>query len=713
MDETDEQPGRAIPDAHAPLASGMDRNRRSWTVLVFILFGLSTWPIANYVAQLRMDNAIESWLGDSDPAVKAYQQFSLEFHANELLVVAIDQCQQDDSRLELLANRLEQHDAILQCVTAQRMSQMMGAWGIENKTIPLASKKPDFSGIFAEVQADSNTDRKALLLYIRKACESVGFSIAQTHLGGPTAVNVALDEAAETSMRRLMPIVIGVSLLFLSWSLREWRLVLMLIFCSIMTVLATLALMSASGAKLNLIGITIPPMLLVLSLSFGLHLIHHWRLAPNADSAVGYAVSKTLYPTLLAAATTAIGCLSLISSQFEPVRTFGIWAAVGTVCAVAITYLFAPVYLLGEKQTVSGSPTSPFAGLLIRRLPVKTVIVGWGVTTFLACAGLQRLTCESDALKFLPPTSKLTQDYEVIERRLTGLLNIEAVIETPSDTTLASRIQIVRKFAADMREHPDVEDVFDFTALFPEHVDEAADLLEQFQSLPAFEPTLLTRLNSDQTRWRITANVASTAGQRLAAIIEELPQATESNVNVTYTGVVPLIIAAQREIFSGLGRSLLSASAVLMLVLTFAFRSPLLALLLLLLNISPVLIVFGLLGWLGHPINIATLTTATVALGVALDDTLHFVAFFQAESLLRPNASRREIASTTAKHCFQPMVQTTLVASLGLGVLAFSSFAPIAEFGLLLAVLLTTALVGDLCLLPAMLSSPLGKLFQN
>ncbi|NOZ40240.1 MAG: MMPL family transporter [Planctomycetes bacterium] len=705
MDQPDLQHESLTTDAKSPLALGVVRYRRPWTVLVFVLFGISTWPIAHYLALLRTDNSIESWLGDSDPAVKAYQQFSKEFNANELLIVAFDHCTYDDPRLELLANRLEQHDAILRCLTAHRLAEMMEIWGIENTSPPLLGKKPDFSGLFAEVQTDPTTDRKALLRYVRRASESVGFDTAETHLGGPTSVNVALDEAAEASMRQLMPIVIGVSLFFLGWSLRDWRLVLMLIFCSGMTVLLTLAMMSAYGAKLNLIGIAIPPMLLVLSLSFGLHLIHHWRLAPNAEFAASYAVSKTFRPTLLAASTTAIGCASLVTSQFAPVRAFGVWAAVGTLVAVAVTYLFAPVYLSSDRRHSNQIQHATWAGLMVQQLPARSVFAVWCLLTIVACVGLQRLTCESDALKFLPQSAKLTQDYELIERRLTGLLNIEAIVEFSSEVPLADRIRHFRDYAAALRKHSDVEDVFDFLTFFPQSDEETADILRELKSQRRLAPMLRTRLNKNQTRWRLTANVASTAGQRLGAIVNELPQAIESKMKVTYTGVVPLILAAQHEIFAGLGRSLLAASAVLWVLLTLAFRSPRTAFLLLLLNISPVLIVFGLLGWLGHPVNIATLTTATVALGVALDDTLHFVAHFQSETSRQPSRCRRDIAALTAEKCFRPMMQTTLVASLGLGTLAFSSFVPIAEFGVLLSALLIVALLGDLILLPALLST--------
>jgi hypothetical protein len=127
-------------------------------------------------------------------------------------------------------------------------------------------------------------------------------------------------------------------------------------------------------------------------------------------------------------------------------------------------------------------------------------------------------------------------------------------------------------------------------------------------------------------------------------------------------------------------------------------------------NVFPAFVVFGAMGWAGFEIEVGSMLTATAALGIAVDDTLHFIAAFG--RALRAGASRREAVLNAYHRCGAAMIQTSLICGLGLLVFAFSSFAPIARFGWLMGAMLGTALIGDLIILPAVLMSRLGSVFE-
>jgi predicted RND superfamily exporter protein len=128
-------------------------------------------------------------------------------------------------------------------------------------------------------------------------------------------------------------------------------------------------------------------------------------------------------------------------------------------------------------------------------------------------------------------------------------------------------------------------------------------------------------------------------------------------------------------------------------------------------NVFPVLLVFGVMGHLGISIDIGTMMTASVAMGVAVDDTIHFLAWFR-EHLDR-GLGRVEAVIETYRRVGPAMTQTTIVGGLGLFVFALSTFTPTQRFGTLMLVMLATALVGDLILLPALLVSPVGRFFKS
>lgn len=203
-------------------------------------------------------------------------------------------------------------------------------------------------------------------------------------------------------------------------------------------------------------------------------------------------------------------------------------------------------------------------------------------------------------------------------------------------------------------------------------------------------------------------------------------------IQAVYTGVVPVVYKAQRTLLASLGESIGLAfvliAAVMIVLLNpgrrifdrfrptnFAngFAAGWVSMIP---NVFPVLIVFGAMGHLnqiwpgGFLVDIGTMMTASVAMGVAVDDTIHFLSWFR--SYLDLGYSRRDAVIETYRRVGPAMTQTTVVGGLGLFVFALSTFTPTQRFGTLMLVLLATALVGDLVFLPAILVGPLGKFFK-
>jgi len=128
-------------------------------------------------------------------------------------------------------------------------------------------------------------------------------------------------------------------------------------------------------------------------------------------------------------------------------------------------------------------------------------------------------------------------------------------------------------------------------------------------------------------------------------------------------------------------------------------------------NLFPVVVIFGLMGWLDILVDVGTMMTASVALGVAVDDTIHFLTWYRRG--LDSGRDRKSAVMLAYERCATAMSQTTLIAGLGLSAFAFSTFTPTQRFGVLMLALLGAALVGDLIFLPAVLSGPFGRFFRG
>lgn len=182
-------------------------------------------------------------------------------------------------------------------------------------------------------------------------------------------------------------------------------------------------------------------------------------------------------------------------------------------------------------------------------------------------------------------------------------------------------------------------------------------------------------------------------------------------VTAVYTGLVPIVYKAQRTLLSSLIESTGWAFCSIAVVMILLLRSARAGFLAMLPNVFPVVIVFGIMGWCNVSVDIGSMMTASVAMGVAVDDTIHFLSWFRKG--IDEGHSRNSAILMAYRRVATAMTQTTAIGGIGLSIFAFSTFTPTQRFGTLMLALLVAALVGDLLFLPALLASPLGRIFDR
>ena len=190
------------------------------------------------------------------------------------------------------------------------------------------------------------------------------------------------------------------------------------------------------------------------------------------------------------------------------------------------------------------------------------------------------------------------------------------------------------------------------------------------------------------------------------------PLATDAGprpIRAVYTGMIPLVYKTQRQLLVSLNESIMYATVLIAVVMMFVLRSPMAGLISMIPNVFPIIIIFGALGWLGIKVDIGIMMTASVALGVAVDDTVHFLTWFRRG--VAQGLDRVQSVMLAYDRCATAMLQTTIIGGLGLAVFATSTFTPTQQFGYLMISMLGAALLGDLLLLPAILAGPLGHYF--
>jgi predicted RND superfamily exporter protein len=190
----------------------------------------------------------------------------------------------------------------------------------------------------------------------------------------------------------------------------------------------------------------------------------------------------------------------------------------------------------------------------------------------------------------------------------------------------------------------------------------------------------------------------------------QLEYLNQPGVSAVLTGGIPLVYKAQHQIMSDLLISFITAFLFISIILIFVLKSVRSGLVAMVPNVFPPLVVFGAMGWMGKKIEIGSVMTASVALGIAVDDTIHFLTWFRRGTM--EGLSRYKSIRFAFEHCAKAMIDTSLICGLGVAPFLFGVFMPSVNFATLLIVMLFTALLGDLILLPALLAGPAGILFR-
>jgi uncharacterized protein len=251
--------------------------------------------------------------------------------------------------------------------------------------------------------------------------------------------------------------------------------------------------------------------------------------------------------------------------------------------------------------------------------------------------------------------------------------------------------------------------------VFKIQADPQATTLSQLEKLQSTDAVVVLGNFNDSDLDTIRAVVPHTIDARMHKLTQ--PKLSVNNsapklaqIDAVYTGVVPIVYKAQRALLNSLVESTLWSFLTITPIMMLVSRSFAAGAVAMLPNVLPVLVIFGGMGWLGIPIDIGSMMTASIALGVAVDDTIHYLARYREELDLHHDRTTAIVA--TYRHCAIPTLQAAVISGLGLSVFAFSTFTPTQRFGWLMLCILIAGVVSELIMLPALLAGPLGRVFQ-
>ncbi|WP_018873782.1 RND family transporter [Thioalkalivibrio sp. ALJ16] len=578
---------------------------------------------------------------------------------------------------------------------------------------------------------DNSLQRLQLEQLLRRSAAAHGLENDLDAVAGHIALDVAQLRAMLKDLALLVPGTMTVGLLLLWWLFRRW-LVVGVAAATISAVTGpTIALLILLERPFTLISAILPPLLTALTIAMLMHffnaLLHAAQRGHQGEARVRAALAAVARPTLFMALTTAAGLASLNVSSIRPIGTFGLMGAIGVLLAAAIVLWLLPALMArwdrGDWKTPQRSlrlldrVTGLAAHLAIRR--AGWVLGGAALLLALALPQIRHVEVETDLYAFFQDDHPITQSTRAVEASLSGVMALEVVLHGPDWDSLQDpeRLRAIQRLQAWLDARPEVDYSLSLPDLVTEmhwafneedpayrSIPDSSDLVAQYLFIYDGRD-LYDVVDRDFERSRLLLNLNAHGAGEINALMDDLRAHLQAqppaDMDWDLAGMARLFADQERLLIQGQLHSLYTVAAMLMVLMLWMWRSVPVAVFSMVPNLAPVAMIFALMGVLGIWLDMATAMIASVAIGIAIDDTIH---------LLHGYRQRRQAGSPIAwalartyRRTGRAITATTLVLVGQFVLLALSDFQPTAAFGLLTAFGLIAALLFDLLVLPALL----------
>ena len=719
--------------------------------LILLLLPLIASPFVIDAAATSWENNnndVISWADDDLPVKKQFTNFTSLFGREELIVASWPQCSPSSNQLRDVADSLQddQHaewfvNVTTAAILLDKISQQPGRTGKRDLLRDLRGLLFSDDGTTACLTVGlgpkGKLHRPQAIERIKQTMAGHGIARGDIKIGGIGAELAWIDWDSVEGPRKLLPFTAAVSLILCILMVRSIAVGVFITLLGGFTGVLSAALIQWAGVPSNAVIATLPTLGGLLAISLSLHFWGYYRNAtlttPSSGAALRQAFRWALRPTIISALTTALGLASLLASRTLTIQQFGAFGATITLCAAGLTLSIFPAYLgllrirPQDSSLRSLAIWNSWAACLNQHARKLVIVILLSVV--ILGSGLVRLKTGVHADSLFPAKHEVIQSDRWLEANIGPLSSVELVVThqvaSDDDTNMARELTQIQRLINHIRDNPDSDFQFFVSAAtgMP-----AADkfvglsgvaartrlnkwLVENRQDL--IESGLLAETEG-RRYWRVSARIPSVTNRPIREICSSLDAdvgkffasdkmaKSETKSSFYVTGLPLLFEQIEQQFIEDLLITYLGGLFLITLAVLAVLRNIIDALVAMIPNVLPATVVLGGLSFAGVELDVGSIMTASIALGVAVDDTLHFMLWYQNERA-KGQDSKAAVRSAI-KHCGSPIAQTSIICGAGLFLFAFAPFLPTIRFGTLIASMLCVALVGDLILLPAMLS---------
>lgn len=571
----------------------------------------------------------------------------------------------------------------------------------------------------ALVVAEINSDQFSQEFYQRLLALAAEFSGPEKiHVAGRPIVEGSMAHLAPKDMKRMVPIVILVIILVLWFFMRSFRATVATMLVVVVSAFWTFGLMATIGVPTYAISMMIPVMLIATGVADGIHLFHYFKKIQLEEPSEKIVAVKRMVvdmwrPVVVTSVTTAIGFVSLVTSQVYPIKYFGLFTAFGVLVSMTLSLVLIPAFFMvfgirsSHKKTEKKS-TMPwlvkFGEGAVKR-PVLSLAVTVAVIAF-SIMGVGKVWINSSFLDNFEKTSDITKTDAFVNSKFGGTSTINVILDSknenafkrPAVLTLVAQMQ--RDVVANSPWVGNSFSLADYIRRMNQvmHADSSEyNAIPNNQDLIA-QYLLLYEISGDpENLWKVvdgnfsTANVTlqlksdnSKASNEALALIEKYRSRFEGEgITLAYAGSGYKALVFSKLILEGQIKSLFLSFLIVAGLLAAMFKSIKAGLI----GVVPIgltaLVSFGLMGWFDIALSTTTALISSIAMGIGVDYAVHFLERYRIE--LRKGFGAEEAGAQTINNSGKAIFGNALVVILGFLVLLFSVFPPNRTLGALVS----------------------------
>ncbi len=724
-----------------------------WPLLGIALIAAATAYLPS--RNVTFDRSVENLFADDDPLLAPYHQLKRTFGGNEVVMVVYldpDLLTPDMSGIRRLTKLAEQCEAVPGVRAVLSLDRPIGE-NIVDRDNPLATRTlavfenytHGADGQTAAIVAilnsvdEATVARQQTIDDLRGIVEHLPDGLAGGFVTGEPAMVSDGFRYIEDDGHRLgtwSTVLLAGVILILFRSLR-WVLIPLVVVQ--LTLVLTKATLVWSGSQLSMVSSMLTAIVTVIGVATVIHVIVRFREARGSGlkqrEALVRAGTLLMWPIFWAIATDAVGFASLLAAKVGPVRDFGLMMIIGSLFVLVSVVLTVPgLALLGNMDTeprvgrgerwIRSRLSRLITTIQQRRRMIFCAII---VVTILAIAGVLRMEVETDFTKNFRSGSPIVRSYDFVEDKLGGAGVLDVILPAPKQLS-PSYLRGIQRLEERLRKEVVVrneqgEQIAGLTKAISLADMASASGLSQSMSLrlmkfrmPDFYSALYG-VDPITGHWcfrimlraqeRQPANEKQKLIDQVTRIAREELPATETRPAVEVTGFFVLLTNLIKSMVRDQWLTFAIACIGIWFMTTLAVRNPIYALVALVPNAIPIVLVLGTMGWLGVRMNMGAAMIAAVSMGLSIDSSIHYITSFR--RALQEGNGVTEALRSVQQTVGMAVVFSTLALIIGFSILATSQFVPTIYFGVLVSFSMLGGLLGNLILLPLLLDATTSK----